>query len=238
MKYLIFNIKANKTLDNFLEYKEEFLKLETKHQLIIAPSNPFLYIFKDLDLIHLAAQDVSKYKEGSFTGEVTAAQISSLNTKYVIIGHSERKNLETEKDLIAKITNAAEYNMKVIYCIGETKEEFLRGKTQYVLEKQIAKILNNIPSKILHNLIIAYEPVWSIGTGQLPDSNRLFEVINFIKTIIKSYYYQDLPVVYGGSVTPKNIQILKQISPIDGFLIGTASLDISSIKLLIESLNG
>ena len=156
---------------------------------------------------------------GAFTGSINSTMLRNVGAKYVIVGHSEnRKDGETDKLINLKIKSALKSGLKVIFCIGETSQQKRKKITKKILSKQIqiglSKIKNN--SKIL----IAYEPVWSIGTGIIPKSKELFDTIDFIKKKIRNF-----KVLYGGSVNPKNIRELKSINNIDGFLIGGASQD-------------
>jgi len=156
---------------------------------------------------------------GAFTGSVNSLMIKSVGAKYVIIGHSENRQFgETNKIINLKIKSALKSNLKVIFCIGETLLEKRKKITKKVLSKQIKLGLNRIKDN--RNIIIAYEPVWSIGTGLIPHSKDLFDTIHFIKKRMKNY-----KVLYGGSVNPKNINQLKSITNIDGYLIGGASQD-------------
>ena len=143
--------------------------------------------------------------------------LKNVGAKYVIIGHSEnRQNGENDKILNLKISSALESKLKVIFCIGETLKEKRKKITKRILTKQIDIGLKKIKNK--KDIIIAYEPVWAIGTGLTPNNVELHEIINFIKKKLKK-----IKVLYGGSVNPKNINVLKNINNIDGFLIGGAS---------------
>ena len=154
---------------------------------------------------------------GAFTGSINSMMLKNVGAKYIIIGHSENRQVgETNKLINLKIKNTLKSGLKVIFCIGETLQEKRKKITKQVLTKQIKLGLNKIKNK--KNVIIAYEPVWSIGTGLIPKSSELFKTINFIKKKIKKN-----KVLYGGSVNPKNIHELKSISNIDGYLIGGAS---------------
>ena len=169
-------------------------------------------------MIEVGAQNCHENKTyGSFTGSINAAMLKNVGAKYVIIGHSEnRQNGENNKLINLKIKSALKTGLKVIFCIGETLNEKRKKNTKKVLNKQITEGLKKIKYK--KNILIAYEPVWSIGTGLIPKPNELFEIINFIKKNNKNS-----KVLYGGSVNPKNIYELKSISNIDGYLIGGAS---------------
>jgi len=156
---------------------------------------------------------------GAFTGSVNSKMLKSVGAKYVIIGHSENRQVgETNKLINNKIKSALKSGLKVIFCIGETLQEKRKKITKKVLNLQMKLGLNKIKNN--RNILIAYEPVWSIGTGLIPKSKELFETINFIKKRMKNY-----KVLYGGSVNPKNISELKSITNIDGYLIGGASQD-------------
>ena len=154
---------------------------------------------------------------GAFTGSVNSSMLKSVGAKYVIIGHSENRQFgETNRMINLKIKSVLKSNLKVIFCIGESLQEKRKKITKKVLSKQIKLGLNRIKDN--RNILIAYEPVWSIGTGLIPKSKDLFDTINFIKKRMKNY-----KVLYGGSVNPKNINQLKSITNIDGYLIGGAS---------------
>tara|TARA_B100000902_G_scaffold178802_1_gene172043 strand:+ start:4056 stop:4778 length:723 start_codon:yes stop_codon:yes gene_type:complete len=154
---------------------------------------------------------------GAFTGFINAMMLKNVGAKYVIIGHSEnRQKGENNKIINLKIKNALKSGLKIIFCVGETYKEKKKKITKQVINKQIKFGLHSIKNK--NNILIAYEPVWSIGTGLIPKSKELFQTIKYIKTKYKNY-----KVLYGGSVNPKNINQLKSIDNIDGYLIGGAS---------------
>ena len=160
---------------------------------------------------------------GAFTGSINAKMIKNTGSKFVIIGHSENRNSgDTNKIINQKIRSSLNEKLKVIFCIGETLGEKKNKKTNQVLNRQIIKGLKGI--KKLGNIIFAYEPVWSIGTGIIPKLDDLENQIKQIKILIKKIYRVKKPVVlYGGSVNNKNILLLREISTINGFLIGGAS---------------
>ena len=156
---------------------------------------------------------------GAFTGSVNSSMLKSVGAKYIIIGHSENRQAgETDKLINLKIKSVLKSGLNVIFCIGETLKAKRKKITKSVLNKQIKAGLKNIKNN--KKIIIAYEPVWSIGTGIIPKSDDLFKTISFIKKEKKNY-----KVLYGGSVNPKNINQLKSINNIDGYLIGGASQD-------------
>ena len=156
---------------------------------------------------------------GASTGSINPMMLKNAGAKYVILGHSEnRVSGETDKLINAKIKSATKSGLKVIFCIGETLVQKRKKITKKILSKQITLGLQKINKK--KNIVIAYEPVWSIGTGMIPKPDDLFGTINFIKKKVRN-----IKVLYGGSVNPKNINELKLIKNIDGFLVGGASQD-------------
>jgi len=156
---------------------------------------------------------------GASTGSINPMMLKNVGAKYVILGHSENRELgETDKLINSKIKAATKSGLKVIFCIGETLGQKRKKITKKILSKQITLGLQKVNKR--KNIVIAYEPVWSIGTGIIPKPNDLFSTINFIKKKVRN-----IKVLYGGSVNPKNINELKLIENIDGFLVGGASQD-------------
>ena len=215
-----------KTL-NSLDRVINFLKTNRKKKLrlIYCPPNTLLRpMSKRLKktIIEIGAQNCHENENfGAFTGNVNAKMLRNVGAKYIILGHSENRN-EGENDQIInlKIKSALKSGLKIIFCIGETLKEKKNNKTNQVLGSQIKKGLNLVKNK--SNIIIAYEPVWSIGTGLIPKSSDLIKSITFIKSKFKKKVPK---ILYGGSVNINNIDKLKDIKCIDGFLIGGASQD-------------
>jgi len=170
--------------------------------------------------ISVGAQNCHEIEtNGAFTGSINAKMLKSVGAKYIILGHSENRFTgENNKLINLKIKSALKSGLKVIFCIGETLKERRKKITKQILKQQIKQGLFKL--KNTNQIIIAYEPVWSIGSGIIPKPKDLYETINFIKKITKNS-----KVLYGGSVNPKNINELKSINNIDGFLIGGASQD-------------
>ena len=196
-------------------------------KIIYCPPYTLLSSFKKLlkkTNLKLGAQNCHFNEfSGSYTGSISPNMIKSVGARYVIIGHSENRN-KGDSNLIInkKIISALNQKLKVIFCIGETLNEKRKNKTNFILKKQIIKGLKNI--KKLDNIIFAYEPVWCIGTGIIPNINDLKINIIKIKKILKNKFNSKKPVIlYGGSVNSKNITQLNEISQIKGFLIGSAS---------------
>ena len=233
MKYLVCNFKNKLLKDDILKYNKSLVDIETKVKLVLCPPSIYLDMF-DKSGYELGVQDISSFMDKTITGEIEATQVKSMGAKYVIVGHSERRiyRHEINIDFINKINNAVENGLNVIYCIGETLNEKENGRTYEVLEKQISEVLNNVEIK---NILIAYEPVWAIGTGKVPEADEIKENIKFINDIIMENYEEKLDILYGGSVNDTNIEKLCTIKGLNGFLVGGASLDTNKVKgMLIE----
>ncbi len=198
-----------------------------KAQIIYCP--PYTLIDKFLRItksskIKIGAQNCHhSQNSGPFTGSINANLIKSIGAKYIIIGHSENRELgDTNPIINLKIKSALKKKLKIIFCIGETLKEKKNNKTNSILNSQITNGLKNIKKN--NNIIFAYEPVWSIGTGIVPKTNNLEKQVFAIKRmIIKFWKLKNPKIIYGGSVNAKNIDDLKKISSINGFLVGGAS---------------
>ena len=215
-------LKSINSLHKVLKFFKNFKKNKSIKIIYCPPSTLIRPMSKKLvnSKIDVGAQNCHEQeKSGAFTGSVNSVMLKSVGAKYVILGHSEnRQSGETDKLINLKIKSALKTGLKVIFCIGETLKEKRKKITKKVLSKQIDLGLNEIRNK--KNIIVAYEPVWSIGTGVIPKNNELYETIDFLKRKIKKN-----KILYGGSVNVKNIDQLKSIDNLDGFLIGGASQD-------------
>lgn len=235
MKYLVCNLKANKTKDELKSYEKEISKILTipTIELIICPSLPFLYLFQSPNY-SLGSQDVSMFEEGSYTGETTANQLQSINVKYALVGHSERRKLllENNKMIISKIKKSYHSHIKPIYFIGETEKDKLKINKR--LKKQLLTIIDEVPDYKRTKMIIVYEPRWAIGTGIIPSNEEITIRIKEIKSIIKEKYNLELPVLYGGSVNEDNIDELVKIDELDGFVLGESSKESSEVEYIYQ----
>ena len=176
--------------------------------------------------VAVGAQDCFKINgTGPYTGEISAKMLKQIKAQYVILGHSERRNLgDTNKIINKKLIYALEEKLKVILCIGESIKENKKNLTMKVLKNQLSYCLSNV--KNLNKILIAYEPIWSIGTGKIPVNKNLEKLVMLLRKYInKKFKNNNVKILYGGSVNPKNINILKKIKNINGFLIGGASQD-------------
>ena len=231
MKYLICNFKNKLLKEDIIKYNNSLGDIETKIKLVLCPPSIYLSLF-DKTGYDLGVQDISSFMDKTITGEIEACQVESLGATYVIVGHSERRMYKHEIniDFINKINNALENKLNVIYCIGETLSDKENGSTYEVLEKQISEVLNNVEIK---NIMIAYEPVWAIGTGNVPSGKEIKENIDFINDLLYEKYEIKLDILYGGSVNDENIEELCGIKGLSGFLVGGASLDVDKVKGMI-----
>ena len=214
------DFKSLKLVNKVISFSKKFKS--SKFKIIYLPPTtlicPMAQMVKNTK-IEVGAQNCHHQDNyGAETGSVNAKMVRGVGAKYVILGHSEnRENGESDKLINQKIKTALKNKLKVIFCIGEKIKDKRNKKTKSVLSKQIKLGLKGV--KLNNNIIIAYEPVWAIGSGMIPKSNDLLNVIDFIKSRFK----QNLKILYGGSVNDKNINELKTIHNIDGFLVGGAS---------------
>ena len=214
------DFKSLKLVDKVISFSKKF-KIKNYKVVYVPPHTlicPMAQMVRKTK-IEVGAQNCHHQNDyGALTGSINAKMIKGVGANYVILGHSEnRQRGETDKLINLKIKTALNNNLKVIFCIGETIKEKKNKKTNLVLSRQLKLGLQGL--KFNKNLIIAYEPVWAIGSGMIPTSEDLFKTINFIKSKVK----KSVKVLYGGSVNDKNITELKTINNIDGYLIGGAS---------------
>ena len=214
------NLSTLNSLHKVIKFTKSFKKNRSFKIVYCPPSTLIRPMSKKLkkSTLEVGAQNCHENeKYGAYTGSINPRMLKNVGAKYVILGHSENRRVGEKDNLInLKIKSALKSNLKVIFCIGETLKERKQKKTKQILLRQIKLGLNKIKNK--KNIIIAYEPVWSIGTGLIPRSKELIDIINYIKFKIKNH-----KVLYGGSVNPENINELKLIKNIDGFLVGGAS---------------
>ena len=207
------------TLNKVITFVNKIKK--NKFELIYCPPSTLIYpLVKMLKKtsIEVGAQNCHESESyGAHTGQLNSMMLKDVGAKYVILGHSEnRQSGENDRLINLKIRSAIKSGLKVIFCIGETLSEKRKKITKKILAQQISKGLDNVKNR--KGILIAYEPVWAIGSGLIPEQSELIETIDYIKGKVKG-----VKVLYGGSVNPKNINNLKNINSIDGFLIGGAS---------------
>ena len=187
--------------------------------------------------IHIGAQNMHWAEEGAFTGEISPDMLKSLGVEYVIIGHSERRKFFNEKDedVNKKVISALHHELKPIICVGEDLEQRKEKKTIDVIKKQILKALVGLTTDDISHIVIAYEPIWAIGTGKTATANDANKCIKEIRNIIKEKFDTDnVSILYGGSVKADNASELFSMPEIDGGLIGGASLDADEFIRIID----
>lgn len=226
------NNKSNLNKEEFKLYQENFSKLSTKHQMIMCPTLLNIPMF-NLENCYLGAQNVSKNDNGAHTGEVSATQLASHNVKYCIVGHSERRQelRETDEEINQKIKNLYESEITPILCVGETKEEREAEKVTEIITNEVLAAIKELTVEQKDMLIVAYEPIWSIGTGLIPTNEQIEEVLQLIKSLLPNS-----KILYGGSANEKNIDELKKCPTIDGYLLGGLSLKPDNLQIFINKL--
>ena len=233
------NWKMNKTVGEALELVNFILNNTSPipdHEIVVCPPFTALYPVQQAiknSHIKLGAQNMYKEDKGAYTGEISPIMLKDIGVKYVIIGHSERRHIFGESDELinAKLKKALEHNLTPIFCVGETLEEREKGITLEVIKRQLDIGLKDIPFGQYSNIVIAYEPVWAIGTGKTAKPSDAAEVHRFIRTYLQ---VQDITILYGGSVKPSNIKEIMAEPEIDGVLVGGASLDAASFVNIIR----
>lgn len=240
MKYIVGNWKMNQTLSTIRDFflVLEKTRMEFMCQAWIAPQFVHVPIVKDLAFtlgkIKVGAQNCSEYNNGAYTGDVSASTLADLGISFVIIGHSERRSIFKETHEMLKIKTALcfENNMKVIFCVGETLAERKSGQTLNVLKTQLEQGLKGLKAKP-EQLLIAYEPVWAIGTGEAASAGEASEAHRFIRQELATLFPGIvIPILYGGSVKPDNIKDFLAQEAVDGALVGGASLKGEDFKAL------
>ena len=242
MKNLIAaNWKMNKSVDEVVSFIDQFKGLikDSKNEVVICPS--FISLYESSKLIKstgikLGAQNMHFAEEGAFTGETSALMLKNV-CEYVILGHSERRQYFDEDDELInkKIKTALDNKLKPILCVGESLEQRESDQTLTIIKNQLKNCLNGIGEKEIKNVVVAYEPVWAIGTGKNATPSQAEEVHSFIRQFLdKKYGNSDIRIIYGGSMKPENSAELLSMPNIDGGLVGGASLDAKSFSEICD----
>lgn len=205
-------------IENFQNKTNDF-----KDKFIVFPSSIYLEKYINKGFI-TGSQNISAKEKGAHTGDISGKSLKDLGVKYVIIGHSEiRDRYEEENNLIqSKIDMSLKNNLKVILCVGETMEEKINNKTYEIIKNKLENL------KINKDVYISYEPIWAIGTNITPTNDEIENITNYIKKI------KNTKVLYGGSVSKDNIEMLNKIPGLNGFLLGSSALQSSNLKKIIE----
>jgi triosephosphate isomerase (TIM) len=244
-KLIIGNWKMNLGVHEaslYLHRLEKVVKAHRSVEVVIAPTTLALQTLSlqvNFRQFKLAAQNFYWRDSGAFTGEVSATQLRGI-VSYGLVGHSERRHVfhETDKDTRAKVQAAIRNDIKPVLCIGETAHERALGETNDVLHDQLIGGLANVTSEDLKSVVIAYEPVWAIGTGQNAVPHDVTQAARAIRSQLKHLYgakaAEEVPILYGGSVKPESAADYLAIDGIDGLLVGGASLDETAFSSIVE----
>jgi triosephosphate isomerase len=245
MPFVAANWKMFKTVQETVFYIKEFRTLVkdlTDVEIVVAPPFTALHAAAEAarnSTVGIAAQDLFWEREGAFTGEVSGTMLEEAGAEYVIIGHSERRRLfhETDEAVNRKTLAALGAELTPIVCIGETLEERERGQTLTVLDRQVKAGLDAVTGDQVASLVVAYEPVWAIGTGRHATPEQAGEAHAHIRTRLRQWFGGDAAdqcrVIYGGSVKPDNIADLVALPDVDGALVGGASLDVQAFHQIV-----
>jgi len=245
-KIVASNWKMHKDVEESVEFAK---KLKDKVQdindteVMVGPPYTSLYSMGEIlsdSQITMAAQNMHFEDSGAFTGEISAKMINSTNSDYVILGHSERRHVfnESNETIRKKVEKAYEADIDPIVCVGEELEDRKAGNTAEILEEQYKSAFEGISKENFSKAMIAYEPVWAIGTGESATPEQAGSSHEIIRNFVEEQYdaetAQNLTIMYGGSVKPWNAEELIQTDDIDGFLVGSASLEVKSFYEIIE----
>jgi len=246
LPFMAGNWKMNKTVEEALglvrELKASLSGVKAVEVAVAPPFTALYAIHKELEgsPIHLAAQNLYWEEKGAFTGEISPLMLKEIGCHYVILGHSERRQFfgETDETVNRRIKAALARGLKVIFCIGETLKEREEGKTFSVIERQVKGGLKGFGDQEMKNMVVAYEPVWAIGTGKTATPEQAEEVHRYIRGKLEKLYSrqvsEEIRIQYGGSVTPENIKGLMNQPNIDGALVGGASLKADSFCKIVR----
>jgi len=245
-RFIAGNWKMHKNKQEALSYLDDFklfVKEVTDKDIVL--SVPFTLLetvsnYCKNTNIKVAGQNMFYEEQGAFTGEISAKMLKDF-ADYVIIGHSERRKYfnETNEIINKKIRTALKNELKIIFCLGETQEQRNNNQTNSVIETQLREALHGLNQEQIKNIVIAYEPVWAIGTGNTASPQQAEDVHKFLRQLISDLYSQEisdsLRIIYGGSVNPNNAAEILVMENIDGCLPGGASLDPSKFSKIIKS---
>ncbi len=244
-KVIAGNWKMNMLPNEAIDFIQELTPLvkDTKNDVVLCV--PYIDLFYSLlhvqgTNIKIGAQNMHWEEKGAYTGEVSASMLKSIGVEYVIIGHSERRQYfnETDETVNKKIKSALLHGLKPIVCVGETLEQREAGETEKIVTNQIAKAFEGIASENLENIIVAYEPIWAIGTGKTATKEDANNTIMQIRKKLAEIYGQNeaegVIIQYGGSVKSSNAKELFEMSDIDGGLVGGASLKAEEFSKIVK----
>lgn len=240
MKYLVGNWKMNQSLEEIASFFDDVQTNDNPNiQSWIAPQLLHVGNCRILALdknIEVGTQNISTNDSGAFTGETSPLAAREMGVHFTLIGHSERRSLFNENNelLNKKVKNSLKNKLKVIFCIGETLQQRESGETLAILKNQTLKGLSDITG--FKDIIIAYEPVWAIGTGKVATSKEIKEVHAYLRDLTKEHFKAEIPLLYGGSVKPDNVQEIMATPNVDGALVGGASLKAADYNKLYNAM--
>ena len=242
------NWKMNLNREEGIKLVEEVISLvSSDNNVEVVFSPPFLYLHKvnkmcaNDNLLQTASQNISHNESGAFTGEVSAQMVNSLNVKYTILGHSERREYfnETNIELKQKVDLSLKNNLEIIFCCGESLNQRESGVHFDWIKQQLTESVFHLTEKEFEKVVIAYEPIWAIGTGVTASSGQAEEIHQFVRNVIAEKYNENIAentsILYGGSCNPTNAKELFSKKNIDGGLIGGASLNAENFTRIIKS---
>ena len=235
------NMLPNETID-FITNLEPLVKNTENEVILCVPYTDLFYALLTAQEtnIHIGAQNMHWKERGAYTGEVSAQMLSSIRTEYVIIGNCERRQYfnETDETVNLKIKSALENGLKPIVCVGETLEQRESGKTEEIITNQVEAAFKDLTKEQAENIIIAYEPIWAIGTGKTATSEDANNSVKAIRNKVKEMYEdetaENIIILYGGSVKAVNAKELFEASDIDGALVGGASLKVEEFSKIVN----
>jgi triosephosphate isomerase len=242
--YIAANWKMNKTVAEAAEFVDALLPriAATRHDVVVCP--PFTALHEVVErrrgtAVRVAAQNMHEAESGAFTGEVSAPMLVELDVEAVVLGHSERRQFfgETDAALAKKVPAALAHDLEPILCVGESEEARDAGETESVLERQLQADLAEVSDEDVAKVVIAYEPIWAIGTGKVATPEQAQEACAFIRDVLRARgtAADEVRVLYGGSVKPDNAAELLALPDVDGALVGGASLNAEDFAAIVEA---
>ena len=242
--YIAANWKMNKTVAEAAEFIDALLPriAATQNDVVVCP--PFTALHEVVErrrgtAVRVAAQNMHEGEAGAFTGEVSAPMLVELDVEAVVLGHSERRQFfgETDEALAKKVPAALAADLEPIVCVGETEEARDGGQTEEVLERQLQADLAEVADEDIPKVVIAYEPIWAIGTGKVATPEQAQEACAFIRDVLRGRgaAADDVRILYGGSVKPANAAELLALPDVDGALVGGAALDAEDFAAIVEA---
>jgi triosephosphate isomerase len=242
--YIAANWKMNKTVAEAAEFIDALLPriAATQHDVVVCP--PFTALHEVVErrrgtAVRVAAQNMHEGESGAFTGEISAPMLVELDVEAVVLGHSERRQFfgETDEALAKKVPAALAADLEPILCVGESEEARDGGQTETVLERQLQADLAEVSDEDVAKVVIAYEPIWAIGTGKVATPEQAQEACAFIRDVLRARgaAADDVRILYGGSVKPGNAAELLGLPDVDGALVGGAALDAEDFAAIVEA---